>query len=113
MFVQLPSWWPLARKARAEFGWPVLYDCMDLHAGFSTVRKSVVAQEDELLVEANVVIASSAVLEQHARKKRDDVLLLRNACDFEHFAKTPRAKNARPMIGYYRAIADWFDSALV
>jgi glycosyltransferase involved in cell wall biosynthesis len=40
------------------------------------------------------------------------VLLLRNACDFEHFAQTPRAKNARPTIGYYGAISDWFDSTL-
>jgi glycosyltransferase involved in cell wall biosynthesis len=113
MIVQLPSWWPLAREARERFGWPVIYDCMDFHAGFSTVRKAIVADEDALLAEADAVIASSALLEQNARKHRDDVLLLRNACDFEHFAKTPRSANARPVIGYYGAIADWFDSQLV
>lgn len=41
------------------------------------------------------------------------MVLLRNACDFDHFARTPSANNARPVIGYYGAIADWFDSALV
>jgi glycosyltransferase involved in cell wall biosynthesis len=113
MFVHLPFWWPLAREARERFGWPVLYDCMDLHTGFATVRQAMVAQEDEMLSGADVVIVSSAALEQQARRKRDNVLVLRNGCDFEHFAKTPRANNARPVIGYYGAIADWFDAALV
>jgi len=113
MIVELPFWWPLAKKAREQFGWPVVYDCMDFHAGFSTVRQAMVAQEDELLTEADVVLASSAPLEQQARKKRDDVLLLRNACDFDHFAQAPRAHNARPVVGYYGAIASWFDAALV
>ncbi len=111
--VQLPFWWPLARRARERFGWPVVYDCMDFHAGFSTVRKAMAAQEDEMLAGADAVMASSTSLEQHALRKRDDVVLLRNAGDYEHFARTPRASNDRPVIGYYGAIADWFDSALV
>lgn len=46
--VQLPFWWPVAEQARTQFGWPIVYDCMDHHAGFSTNteemldRKSVV-----------------------------------------------------------------------
>lgn len=111
--VQLPFWGPLARQTREQFRWPLVYDCMDLHAGFSTVRRAVLADEDELLASADVVAASSTMLEQRALRLRDKVLLLRNACDYEHFAKTPRAHNARPVIGYYGAISDWFDSALV
>lgn len=111
--VQLPFWGPLALLARERFVWPVVYDCMDFHAGFSTVRAAMVAQEAELLAAADVVVASSSVLEQNALQHRDEVLVLRNACDYEHFAKTARATNARPVIGYYGAIADWFDSALV
>lgn len=113
LFVHLPFWGPLAHTARERFGWPVLYDCMDLHSGFSTVRRAMVRQEEELLSGADVVIATSAALEQHALRKRADVLLLRNGCDFEHFASTARAKNVRPVIGYYGAIADWFDASLV
>ena len=111
--VQVPSWWALARQARERFGWPVLYDCMDYHAGFTTVRRSMVADEGSLLAEADVVVASSVGLEARARMKRDDVLLVRNGCDYEHFAKTPHAQNTRPVIGYYGAIADWFDADLV
>jgi hypothetical protein len=113
MIVHLPFWWPLAREARDRFGWPVVYDCIDLQAGFSTVRKAMIAQEEDLLAAADLVIASSAILEQHALRKRTDVLVVRNGCDFEHFSPTPRPNNTRPVIGYYGAIADWFDSALV
>jgi len=113
VFVQLPFWWPLARVARERFGWPVLYDCMDLHSGFSTVGRAMVAQEEELLRGADVVVVSSSVLEERVLRGRDEVLVVRNACDFEHFAQAPRAKNARPVIGYYGAISDWFDAGMV
>jgi glycosyltransferase involved in cell wall biosynthesis len=113
IIVYLPFWWPLAQEARARFAWPVLYDCIDFHAGFSTVRKAMVAQEEEMLAAADVVVTSSASLEQHALRKRDAVVMVRNGCDFEHFSKTPRAQNRRPVVGYYGAISDWFDSTLV
>lgn len=113
MMVQLPFWGPLACQARERFGWPMVYDCMDFHAGFSTVRRAMVADEEELLATADVVVASSTMLERRALQHRAAVLVVRNACDYEHFAKTPPARNARPVIGYYGAIADWFDSALV
>jgi glycosyltransferase involved in cell wall biosynthesis len=113
MIVHLPFWWPLAQVARQRFDWPVIYDCIDLYAGFSTVRRAMVAQEDALFAQADVVIASSPVLEQHALRKRADAVLVRNGCDFEHFSTTAQATNARPVIGYYGAISDWFDSALV
>ncbi|MCM2316351.1 MAG: glycosyltransferase [Thermoanaerobaculia bacterium] len=111
--VQLPFWWPLAKEARARFGWPVVYDCMDDLAGFSTVRRAMVADEDALLSGADLVTVSSSKLEEHASTRSSSVLVIRNACDFEHFAKAPRANNARPVIGYFGAISDWFDTALV
>ncbi len=113
-FVQLPSWWPLARKARDAFGWPVIYDCMDDHAGFSGAIASLVDQERELMASADLVVVSSAQLEANARAHAKNVVLVRNACDYEHFAIESTVKNnARPLIGYYGAIADWFDSGLV
>jgi glycosyltransferase involved in cell wall biosynthesis len=107
VIVQLPSFWPRAK----QLGWKVVYDCMDLHAGFTTTSREVLANEESLLREADLVVATSDVLAKRAQ--RDDVLLLRNACDFEHFARTPKAHNARPVIGYYGAIAEWFDTDLV
>ena len=115
LFVQLPFWWPLARSLRDRLQWPVVYDCMDHHAGFSYNRPDMLAQETELLDSADLVLSSSSELEQQARRHNRRVLLLRNACDYEHFARIepPQASAAPPVIGYYGAIAEWFDSDLV
>lgn len=113
VFVQLPSWWPLARKAKETFGWPVIYDCMDDHAGFGDASAPLVEQERELLANADLVVVSSTQLEKHARAHAKSVIVVRNACDYEHFAIESTAKNDRPLIGYYGAIAEWFDSELV
>ncbi|MGH9316251.1 MAG: glycosyltransferase, partial [Thermoanaerobaculia bacterium] len=86
-FVQLPFWWPLAKKTRTEFGWPVIYDCMDDHLFFSTNRPKMIEQENDLLSSADLVTASSRLLEQTARDRNAKVLLLPNACDYGHFAK--------------------------
>jgi glycosyltransferase involved in cell wall biosynthesis len=113
VIVQLPFWWRVAREARERFGWTVVYDCMDLHAGFSNVGKSEVADEAALLAAADVVTVSSDLLERRALEHRDEVVMVRNGCDYEHFAATTARKNERPVIGFYGAISDWFDDALV
>jgi GT2 family glycosyltransferase/glycosyltransferase involved in cell wall biosynthesis len=112
-FVQLPFWWPLAEKARSDFAWPIVYDCMDHHAGFSSNKPTMVGQERDLLASADLVVVSSDYLERHALEHSSNVLLVRNACDYEHFAGAIKQRGDRPLIGYYGAIADWFDSDLV
>ena len=111
--VDLPFWWPLAARARDAFGWPVVYDCMDHHAGFEIVGAAVVDEEPSLFRGAELVTVSSRVLEDKARPLNPRVLVVRNACDFDHFAGPPAADATRPMIGYYGAIAQWFDVDLV
>lgn len=113
VIVQVPFWWPLARNLREQSGWPIVYDCMDLHAGFANVRRAELAHEDALLAGADLVTVSSSLLRRRARAHRDEVVVVRNGCDYEHFAATTARHNARPTIGFYGAIADWFDSALV
>lgn len=111
--VQHPMWTPLALQLRERRGWKIVYDCMDLHSGFATSRRAELRNENALLEKADVVIVSSSLLERHARRRRNDVVVVRNGCDYEHFAKAPRARNTRPVIGYHGAIAEWFDSGLV
>ncbi len=111
--VQLPFWWPIAERARREFAWPVVYDCMDYHAGFSTNRAEMIEQESDLISQADHVVASSITLEEETRRQTSKVLLLPNACDYEHFACVGPAMGSRPVVGYYGAIAEWFNSDLV
>ena len=112
-FVQLPFWYPITTMAKVRLAWPIVYDCMDHHAGFTTNRQEMIAQEVRLRHGADLVVASSFYLEQEAKKDNDKVLLIRNACDFEHFAGTAPEQAGPPVVGYYGAIADWFDSDLV
>ena len=113
--VELPFWWPVARRARDRFLWPVVYDCMDHHAGFASNHADMLIEEKKLLASADLVLASSLLLEREARRHNSRALLLRNACDYEHFAAAagPVAPRQHPVIGYYGAIAEWFDSDLV
>ncbi len=114
--VQLPFWWPLAQALRKECAWPVLYDCMDLHAGFSTNHNRMLETEKDLLKGADHVVVSSSYLQEQVRPFNDRVSLVRNGCDYEHFAQVEHKVHSpaqRPQIGYYGAIADWFDSDLM
>jgi len=111
--VDLPFWCPLVARARETFGWPIIYDCMDHHAGFEGIGSNIDEQETALLRAADLVIVSSTGLEQKAREHNPNVLMARNACDFEHFAGRPAADATRPVVGYYGAISEWFDPDLV
>lgn len=119
VIVDLPFWTPLALRLRAEHGWPVAYDCMDYHAGFSTNTPAMLAAEERLIRESDVVWVTSHRLETEVSPFARHCLRVPNGADFEHFrfpAAPPPAEVAslpRPLIGYYGAIADWFDSELV
>lgn len=117
--VQLPFWRPLVRLLRERFGWKVLYDCMDEHSGFATNSPAMTAEEEALAMESDAVIATSQRLYDKLASLNSKCLLVPNACEFEHFSisvgTVPQELRAlsRPIIGYYGAISDWFDSNLV
>jgi glycosyltransferase involved in cell wall biosynthesis len=112
--VHQPFWWPLAERARRAFGWSVLYDCMDDHAGFQTNARPVEGPERGILEGADAVVATSRALERRLRASNRPVTLVPNGCDVEYFSSIgPRPRKARPTVGYYGCIADWFDSDLV
>ncbi|HEY1249620.1 MAG TPA: glycosyltransferase [Thermoanaerobaculia bacterium] len=114
--VQYPSWEPLARRLRERHGWTLVYDCMDEHTGFGTHGASTERDEERLVAESDLVLATSKILETRLREKRPDVLRLPNAADLERFSRlparetSPLARLPRPVVGYYGAIAEWFDA---
>jgi GT2 family glycosyltransferase/SAM-dependent methyltransferase len=114
--VQLPFWAPLARLLRERIDCRIVYDCMDDHAGFSTNTAAMLEGERALIEQADLVVASSRLLAEKIRPSAKRSVLIQNACDFSHFQAVP----ARPIqssqglrIGYFGAIADWFDVDLV
>ncbi|HEY1434517.1 MAG TPA: glycosyltransferase, partial [Thermoanaerobaculia bacterium] len=119
LFVQYPSWEPLARSLRERHGWRLVYDCMDEHTGFGTHGAGTEEDERRLIAEADLVLVTSRPLLDKIARVRPDALRVPNAVDaarFEHLpARTasPLSKLARPVVGYYGAIAAWFDVAAV
>lgn len=110
--VDLPFWRPLAE---ALPGAVVVYDCMDHHAGFSTNNRRMLKEEDKLLSVADLVVTSSLRLSEFVAKKRAN-LLIRNGAEVVFFSQRPddaALRGNRPVVGYFGAIADWFDMELV
>jgi len=114
--VQLPFWTPLAERLREQFGWPLVYDCMDEHAGFSTNQEEMLSVEQRLVNIADMVVVTSQRLEEKVRPIARHTVLIRNGCEYEHFAAAAaqgkKLGSAPPTIGFYGAIAEWFDADL-
>jgi GT2 family glycosyltransferase len=112
--VQHPFW---SAIAAAVPGAAMLYDCMDHHAGFSDNAPELVQAEIRLIEHADVVVVTSEWLERELEQHNPHRVLIRNACDYAHFEKAPARLFADPrgrrIIGYYGAIAEWFDVDLV
>lgn len=109
--VQHPGWWPVIRELGQG---PLFYDCLDDATAFENADPRLGTYERQLVEAADHVTATS----QHLRDglTRADVTILRNGVDWAAFsAEAPTApiRSARPRIGYFGAIADWFDVSLV
>jgi GT2 family glycosyltransferase/glycosyltransferase involved in cell wall biosynthesis len=119
--VQSAFWTALAERLREQFGWPIVYDCMDDHAGFSTNRTPIVDMEEQTVGTADLVVVTADLLAEKVKSRAKRMTVVRNACDYKHFASDEgRAKNTAgrasggaPIIGFYGAIAEWFDADLV
>jgi GT2 family glycosyltransferase/glycosyltransferase involved in cell wall biosynthesis len=112
--VQHPYWSMLVRAVPNA---RVIYDCMDHHAGFENNASSVLEAETMLLRDSDLVVVTSLWLEHEVRAETRNCALVRNACEFEFFRESPakvfRDPQGRKVIGYYGAIAEWFDLELV
>lgn len=116
--VQFPGWGPVAQDLQKKLGGKVIFDCMDDHGGFSTNTAQALKTEEVLMQNADLVIASSNLLEKRAKVLNPNTIQVKNGTEFDHF--TNPIQNGyldhfcdRPIIGYYGAISDWFDMKLV
>jgi GT2 family glycosyltransferase/glycosyltransferase involved in cell wall biosynthesis len=91
----------------------VLYDCMDNHHGFAEAGAALPAAEARLLQVVDGVVVTSDYLERQVRDRHPQRRMIRNACEPSHFAGIPPATSARPVVGYFGAVAQWFDAALL
>ena len=114
---ELPFWRPLAQRLREAFAWPLVYDRMDEHRGFSTNAPAMLREEGRLLAGADLVTATSSRLEESSLRANLHTVRVPNGCDWPRWS-TPMGAGLpaglqRPIIGYFGAISEWFDGALV
>ena len=71
-----------------------------------------------MIEQADLVIASSALLEDRCRALNRKTIQVKNGTEFHHFNEPKQNGEldhlrGRPIIGYYGAISDWFNMELV
>ena len=112
--VQHAYWYPLVTRLPNTYR---IYDCMDHHEGFGNVPEKLMAIEKQMLAGADLVTVTSSWLEDFARGYNPSVAMVRNAAEYAHFSEPPAQTHVdakgRKIIGYYGAIAEWFDLELL
>lgn len=108
-----PFWFPLAKKLSGAF---TVYDCMDYHPGFGDGSAHLVEIEEMAMTQSNLLVLTSNDLYARFSSKNPHSILVRNGCEFDYFNTLPEKKyhsKYRKVIGYYGAIASWFDTDTV
>ena len=112
--VQHPFWCDIASALPNS---RLIYDCMDHHEGFGNTADAVLALERALMRHADLTITTSVWLDNIVAEHTPNRALIRNAGEFDHFSRKTETVYAdaqsRRIIGYYGAIAEWFDQDLV
>jgi GT2 family glycosyltransferase/glycosyltransferase involved in cell wall biosynthesis/Flp pilus assembly protein TadD len=107
VLVEHPAWHKVACGVP---GATVVYDCLDLATGFSHVANSLATAEAAMLGAADLVIVTSRPLAEYVAQQRSSILI-RNAAEVDFLAQgfADRAPGEHPVIGYFGAIAEWFN----
>ena len=112
--VEYPTWVQGATYLKDKYGFKIITDYLDDYTGFEDTNISCLASCCyKLLENSDRVIASSSYLSEVAAKYNTDVEIVRNGTEYECFNKAYDPDNNkvkdRKVVGYYGAIAHWFD----
>ena len=117
-YVMIPSWGAVALEARRRWGWRAVYDCMDEWENFPLIRRPLLEMEARLVGACDLLVVTAQRLLDKWQPAGRPAVLARNAADYQFYAERCRPNELlagvkRPIIGYFGAIADWFDVALL
>lgn len=103
----------------------IIYDFVDEIEVFEGNRKQLIRDHQRLIHKSELVVTTAVRLYQQVLPQRDDVILCPNGVNYEHFASlrsqeiqppsdlAPILALGKPVIGYYGALAIWFDYELI
>jgi glycosyltransferase involved in cell wall biosynthesis len=107
--LSFPLWTGVARRFRKESSFAIVYDCHDLLSGFHNICRDIIALEDELLQESDLVLFSSqGLMDRYGRAVRKQ-LLVRNAVNAALFQEADGRLSGPPVVGYVGALDSWFN----
>jgi GT2 family glycosyltransferase len=117
-YVMFPSWSAVARYAQQNWDWRIIYDCMDEWENFPGVQLRALSAEPELADSCDLLIVTAQRLLNKWKTRIRPSVLARNAVDYDFYAERCRPNGllpgiSHPVVGYYGAIADWFDIDLL
>jgi polysaccharide pyruvyl transferase CsaB len=117
-YVMIASWGAVALEAQKLWGWRIVYDCMDEWDTFPLIKQPIIEMEKILVKCADLLVVTAKKLFDKWQPYGTPMVLSRNGVDFEYFSQNlsenDLLKNiTNPIIGYYGAIANWFDLELV
>ncbi|MEP6818520.1 MAG: glycosyltransferase [bacterium] len=117
-YVMTPSWTTLALETRSRWGWRLIYDCMDEWVGFPGMGRAIPKAEQRLVRECDLLVVTAQRLYDKWRGLNRPLLLARNGVDQDFYLERCRPNRMlagveHPIVGYFGAIADWFDLELM
>lgn len=110
LIIQSVFWTPILKEKWGQ----KIFDCMDLHSDFGSSTFYIESLEKEIFEEVDGVIFSSQYLSDLFNKKDSaKSAVISNACDTSHFSMIPHEQRQKVVVGYFGAIAEWFDVELI
>ena len=111
--VHNPIWTSLALEMKKNHGWTLHYDCLDEWETFKGIGEYLLEQEKVLAQNCDILSVTSKKLLEKWKKTNDNCILVRNACDYEHFSGAKEndiiAEKKKPIIGFFGSIAYWLE----
>lgn len=117
-YVMIPSWGHVALQTGRKWGWRVIYDCMDEWENFPGIKPPLLEMETKLVERCNLLVVTAQRLFDKWLPYHRPMILARNAADYDFYQERLQPNGllngvSRPVVGYFGAIADWFDVDLL
>ncbi|MBS1788735.1 MAG: glycosyltransferase [Acidobacteria bacterium] len=117
-YVMIPSWCETALETQQQWNWRVIYDCMDEWENFPGIKPASLEAETRLVEECDLLVVTAQRLLEKWQSRAKPTVLARNAADYEFYAARCQPNSLlpdvqHPVVGYFGAIADWFDVDLL
>lgn len=117
-YAMIASWGGVVLDAKRVWGWRTVYDCMDEWQNFPGIKSDILDMEQRLVQDCDLLVVTAQRLWEKWDPCERAMVLARNGVDIDFYDKHYHPNSIfsdikHPVIGYYGAIADWFDLELV